>query len=183
MPFEDSEEETIGRNPPPVVSEFKRIKRADIARHRQFKTSLEKTKSGATKRLDVAVKVTLVILLLDISIIFISTQILAQQYISSLARIRGSIEASHSTYSIVYAFRRINWLANGIGPEPIVNVNKQIDHWRTKIDSHLEHLQLFDTNELVDLEGETKGIYSAIAICKYTRVLVWYDCERDSMGT
>ena len=165
VPFVDSDEETIGKNPPPVVTEPKRVKRADIARHKQFKTSLEKTKSGATRRLDIAVKVTLFVLLLDISVIFISSQLLATEYTTSLGRVRDSIEASHSTYAITYGFRRMNWLANGIGPEPITNVNKQIDHWRTKIDSHLERFHLFDINELAHLaEDETKGKCSGITI-------------------
>jgi hypothetical protein len=80
------------------------------------------------------------VLLADVIVIFISSQLLTASYETSLRVLSAAIETSHASLAALYYTRRMNYVASGIAPEPIYNITEQVDYWRGEITSTLSEI-------------------------------------------
>ena len=113
----------------------------------------------------------MVVLLADVLLLFISSQILTNSYETSLRVLRGSIEASHSSLAILYFARRMNLLANGTSPEPHINTDDQIDYWRTRISDELVDFNSLQTVVLSQFSrSDVKSKCDSRSICSLFKI-------------
>ena len=125
---------------------------------RQYRRRIEKSRSSALKKLSASVKISMLVLFLDILAIFITSKILITEYKSSLSLLDRARTMTGETKNIAHYGRLMELIATNTGPQS-VTVNDtylQLSKWSSSILDDVDLMYSTTQFGLLDYVGDKK---------------------------